>query len=148
MYSNARRLETENMTTKQVLFQIGIGFDKVGRPILPVDADAKIREAGDFLTGEYGGVTVTRGVGSWRNSANVIIREASVGFMVIAEVTDRDVQDAGEFLRQLFRQDTVLVSVADVTVMFLTGKGKPDVDETNLPEVPVCGCDRACKVSL
>lgn len=130
---------------KQNTFYLGIGFDGAGRPILPIDVGTKRKSAVDFLTTEFGGVTIMDTVGSWRDG-DTVVKEPGLAFVVVADIPEQDAQDAGEFLRKLFNQKSVVVTQQDVTVSFVTGPVRKVVEltEADVPARAAYSC--ACGV--
>jgi hypothetical protein len=106
----------------RIVFGIGIGFDGNGNPILPVDADRWIQTATQVTAQEWGGCFVVRGLGAWEHGGK-IIRENGITLTV---ETDDDspsrVHRHAEWLRQLFNQTSVVVSVSPSTVSYVSAE--------------------------
>jgi hypothetical protein len=104
---------------RQVYYSVGLGKDKHNR-----DIDFFAREV---LTGQalraaidtFGGCSLIEGPGGWNSPAHGMVVEPSVGIQIFTTAPDAKIKKFGEFLRDLFRQETVLVAVIPAAVTYV-----------------------------
>jgi len=97
----------------KVTVTVGIGYDRELSRIDDYDAKVMTEEALTDLTFEFGGVTVSRGTGSWQNpKSKLIVQERVNIFTVFTVDQDPDVPEkVAKFLNNKFNQENVLVEV-------------------------------------
>jgi len=98
---------------KRITFTIGIGMDKHGSHIHR--AEELLNLASRRVAETFGGYTLTRGSGGWIAPNGELVEESSVVFSVVTE-EHREVyaSSVAVFLRDLFSQECVLVTVEDL----------------------------------
>lgn len=103
----------------RLVFMVGTGFTKHNQPIPYAVACDLNKQAVLYLTRLYGGVFFTEGDGAWLSPGNELITERSSRFEVEG-YAGSNATEAGEFLRVLFNQLTVIASVSQSEVSFVT----------------------------
>ncbi len=100
-------------------FTVGVGEDRDGNTI--TDVEIKVRCVIRELSKKFGGATTIHGTGGWINE-NKLITEPCVVFIVEGEAGDignEQINNVAIFLRDLFRQTCVVVSIQLSTVRFV-----------------------------
>ena len=102
-------------------FTVGIGLDKDGYPVQ--GADALLSQAMEGLATAYGGVTAQHGQGGWISPQGKLVSEPCVSFIVErvlgAEISEDKVRHMAEFLRELFGQSCIVVSITHSDIAFV-----------------------------
>lgn len=121
----------------RVTFNVRIGEDRFRNPIPPGDVRAGLALALKIVSNAFGGVTLTRGIGAWLNHAGELVEEPCVSLATEASLPERAVKDTArmvaEDLRQVFNQQSVIVSVSHSDVEFIKYKELAN-DEAKTPQ--------------
>lgn len=107
------------------VFGVGIGFDREGNALgdtAQLVILAKIRACDTF-----GGCSITRVEGSWKNNAGVVVNEQGLAITVYVDTrktagrvkTRIDAIEYAKWLRTAFNQSSVMLSESDATVTFV-----------------------------
>lgn len=100
---------------KRIYFGIGQGFDRENKAI---DADtlALLRtEACQKLATEFGGFSSVATAGGWMSDTNGVVLEPSWGVEVYTdEARVNRARPVAEYLKALFRQESILLVIQDV----------------------------------
>jgi hypothetical protein len=96
----------------KITFIVGIGEDEDGNPLPTALVESSLQVAYLDTAKAFGGYTAYRGKGGWIDPSHKLIQEDSVTIVVY---TDTIIAEAiavahAEYLRDLFRQSSVLVS--------------------------------------
>jgi hypothetical protein len=103
---------------KRITVQCGIGEDKAGHAIESQRVRDCLQAVHRHASDEYGGVTVYRHVGSWVDGHGSLVTEHGITIQVLTGKDD----DGGQFaiyVRNLFNQNTVVLTVEDVNCQFI-----------------------------
>jgi len=95
---------------RQITWYVGTGYMRDGSEFTEAGRELRMAAALAHFTREFGGVTVNRGVGAWRNGEGRVVEEGNVQFVTIAEVDAERVDRTARFLKALYRQEAVLVA--------------------------------------
>jgi hypothetical protein len=101
---------------------VGLGFDRDGNALPEGSQERHIDAALGKIIEIFGGVTMTRGFGAWKDDEGKVVREAQVTFEAIRD-SDRIVWHEAEyiagFLKGLFLQSAVLLTKEEVSHKFI-----------------------------
>jgi hypothetical protein len=105
---------------KRVTIYAGSSFDKSGARIPWQEAERMERAVRIFASEQFGGATNYQHVGSWLSNGE-LVSESGRTFVVFAPDTasDSQIQDLGWYIRDMFRQQSVVVTVENVNAVFV-----------------------------
>ena len=103
--------------TYKVVFSVGVGHDSSGANIPFGTALTNRNIAMDEAACIFGGCTVTENFGAWKDGAKVISEE-SWDFTIVSDKRDK-FREFGAFLRDLYMQSAVLLTVTEVESEFI-----------------------------
>ncbi len=97
---------------RKVTFFVGQGFSGDGVEIDSPDLASMQALAWQYLNAEFGGFTALLGVGGWQGyTPPRSVVEPTMPIIVITDYSDRLIENAAKFLRETFKQNSVLYNV-------------------------------------
>lgn len=105
---------------KRAEFGIGLTYTKTGvllssvARIHELKTIALVRAANSFSGGNW-----TSGTGIWKHEFREPIMESSATIVIYTTKEDEELREYGRFLKELFHQESVLLTITEARVEFL-----------------------------
>lgn len=96
---------------KKISFFVGQGYNKYGEEFSTKKIAILRKKAYLFLMQEFGGFTVLETFGGYKNFKGEEVFEPGIQVVVYGNYTEREIENAAKFLRELFEQEQVLYTV-------------------------------------
>lgn len=114
--------------SKRITIIVGCGFDRDNNPISATDQGVAIVVVQQQGVDWFGGLTITRGEGVWRNNGKVIAEPCLVivAVVVTERISGRDdtsynqrARDYAQLVRTTFNQSSVVLAIDDCSLSFI-----------------------------
>jgi uncharacterized protein YeaC (DUF1315 family) len=111
---------TGEENVKRITVQCGIGEDRDGHPLDSQRVRDCLQAVHRYASERYGGVTAYRHVGSWVDGHGKTVTEHGVTFQaVINNAPDDDGSDFARYVRDILRQNSVVLTLETVDGRFV-----------------------------